>query len=123
MKTDLKPYLWAALAVSLLSWAALEFLLLVTQQFGLENNAFFAGALVGGILGALLVGMDGFLSQSPMKIQKGLKFGGAIGALGGSLGFYLLEQMALRFGATDLSPVSWASSSVPLTGRWNSRTG
>lgn len=105
MKTDLKPYLWAALAVSLLSWAALEFVLLVTAQFGLQNNAFFAGALVGGILGALLVGMDGFLSQAPIKIKNALKFGAAIGALGGSLGFYLLEQLALRFISADLPPI------------------
>ncbi|MDT8445571.1 MAG: FHA domain-containing protein [bacterium] len=103
MKTDVKPYLWAALAVSLLSWAALEFLLLVTQQFGVQYHAFFAGAVVGGVLGSLLAGMDGFLSQAPNKIKAGLKFGGAIGAFGGALGFYLLEQIALRFGAYELS--------------------
>lgn len=97
MKTSLKPYLWAALAIGLSSWAALEFVLLVSRQLGYGAQGFLAGAVLGLCLGALFTGLDGFFNQSPIRLERGLKYGALIGLVGGILGFYLIDQIAFHF--------------------------
>jgi len=97
MKTSLKPYLWAALAIVLSSWAALEFVLLVSRQLGYGAQGFLAGAVLGLCLGAFFTGLDGFFGQSPLRLERGLKFGALIGLCGGILGFYLIDQIAFHF--------------------------
>jgi len=105
MKKSFAPYLWATLAISLFSWAALELVLLFSLQVGLNSHGILAGAVVGVTLGAMFAALDGFLGQAPKKIRAGAKYGAALGGLGGVLGFYLIDQIADRFQPFEISAV------------------
>jgi len=101
MKKSFTPYLWATLAISVFSWAALELVLLFSLQVGLNSHGILAGGVLGTTLGAMFAGLDGFLAQAPKRLRAGAKYGAAIGGLGGVLGFYLIDQIAERFQPFD----------------------
>ncbi|OGG95205.1 MAG: hypothetical protein A2527_08515 [Candidatus Lambdaproteobacteria bacterium RIFOXYD2_FULL_50_16] len=98
MKNDPKPFLWAYLAIACLGWALTETLLLLSGT-GLNYLVpSLVGLMVGSVMGALLAGTDGFLSQNPWALKSGIKFGGILGGIGGLVGFFMSQQGALQLG-------------------------
>ena len=94
MKNDPKPFLWAYLAIACLGWALTETLLLLSGT-GLNYLVpSLVGLMVGSVMGALLAGTDGFLSQNPWALKSGIKFGGILGGI--SNGMPIIARIAVK---------------------------
>jgi len=70
------------------------------------------GFLIGGITGAFLGSAEGLLTKNTPKVTSGALIGGAIGALGGLMGFFLAQNLMLFMGQTRLM----SRSLVMITG-------
>jgi hypothetical protein len=57
-----------------------------------------AGACVGGIIGAMLGGLGGIVERAPPKVLRGAAYSAAAGVIGGPLGLLLGEVVLWLFG-------------------------
>jgi MFS family permease len=74
-----------------------------------DTNLFLGGALIGGMIGYFVVGVDALRDQSVVRFARLASYGVALGTVGGALGMWLgdIANVALQqaFGARFIVPL------------------
>jgi len=98
MKNQTKAQLWVGIAAGLTLWSVQEL-----TQFALNASSLhqylvlgIQGLLLGGFLGALYLGSEGYLHQHLPRMVMGIRLGFLTGGLGGMLGYLLVAQILLQ---------------------------
>ncbi len=95
MKRRFLPYLVFGMATGIIAWACQEFLYILIED-GFIPQSFqsaFAGTLLGGITGATLGRLEGFLVYNNPMAKRGSLIGVLFGAFSGLISFYIIDHI------------------------------
>ncbi len=95
MKKRLVPYLASGMATGIIVWACQEFLFILADDGIVSKNLLsaLAGMMLGGITGAVLCRMEGFLVYNAPLARRGTVFGASFGGCSGLISFYLVDYI------------------------------
>ena len=99
MKKIFLPYVIFGVAAGILTWTCQEFLFVLVEDGFIPRNfqSAFAGILLGGIAGAILGRLEGFMVYNHSLTQRGTVMGGSLGAISGLLSFYMVDYIQQHF--------------------------
>jgi type III secretion system (T3SS) inner membrane Yop/YscD-like protein len=117
MRNKIGHYLSFGVATALIALSLQEFFLYLFSKLPVPESLVVTlfGAITGGVLGALLAGMDGFFSGSRFLFRSGLRLGFLIGLVGGAVSFFIINQIIQH---TNLAESSLIIMNSLLISRW-----